>query len=422
MVTDGKAIAQVQWFYFNMNKTRTSEQTAAYSAIFGDDGSTTPFTCPSGDCSWDPYQTLGGPRIEFAIKKQNLEYPSNWWMNNTMINMTSKGDLFNISDVGLTLVNFTRLYLKPDEDVYHDLFETSKTAPEFSNASFEGIETYQMSPTREDWAARYPPTQSTFDPTKNRSSDPIGAAANTQARFVKRSSHEKRSQWLCSLFDGSFSSEEVLATRSVYLGASKVAMKLRESTYRYLAGDSRLMTWKDPEKVPVSRIFQHVAESVTQAIRQRVFANETDRMGKPKKDTIYIGPLRMSGKLRKAVDYEPNAVAMGKVFEHRAVVRVRWLWLLFPAIILLITIMMTISTKIRCSQQGIPAWGSSTMPLMLRGPYSCPPDASMSHAETSGQMERLAKSTKVSLRRTASGWHLFEQRAAKEIGGLGQKD
>ena len=59
MVTDGKAIAQVQWFYFNMNKTRTSEQTAAYSAIFGDDGSTTPFTCPSGDCSWDPYQTLG---------------------------------------------------------------------------------------------------------------------------------------------------------------------------------------------------------------------------------------------------------------------------------------------------------------------------------------------------------------------------
>lgn len=261
VMTDGKAITQVQWFYFNMNRNRTSKQTAAYSAIFGDGGSTTPFSCPSGDCNWDPYETLGvchqcaditsyleydyscfsnhrsncsvslpnGPRIEFATRKRNFDYPSGWWRNSTMINMTGNGDLFNISAVSLTLVNLTRLYLEPDEDLHYKLFETlacehaqpsehgkrsnssaldcrldiqmlfkasecslywcvkqcvanvrlgrfeetflpwsrwNTTVPKFSNTTFGGIETYQLMPSHDGWKARFP-TQSLMDPIGN---------------------------------------------------------------------------------------------------------------------------------------------------------------------------------------------------------------------------------------------------------------
>ena len=298
VMTDGKAIAQVQWFYFNTNTTRTSEQTAAYSAIFGDSGFTTPFSCPSGDCSWDPYETLGvchqcaditsyleyydscfshhrsncsvslpnGPGIQFASRKRNFDYPSGWWRNSTMINTTGNGDLFNISDVSLALVNLTRLYLEPDEDVYRKLFETSAcdhaqppdrgkrsnssaldcrsdiqklfkasecslywcvrqcaanvrlgkleetflplswwntTIPEFSNARFGGIETYQLMPSRNDWKARYP-TQSLIDPTKNNTVNPISTTIQPEPKFVERSSHENLSEWLYSLFDATF--------------------------------------------------------------------------------------------------------------------------------------------------------------------------------------------------------------------------
>ena len=169
------------------------------------------------------------------------------------------------------------------------------------------------------------------------------------------------------------------------------------------------MTSEDAETDSMSLIFEHLAESVTQAIRQHNFINESDRIrGGYSKNRADVGPSSMSNDLFETVDYEPNAVATGTVFENRAVVRVRWQWLLFPAALLLLTAIVTISTKIRSLQQGIPNWGSSLMPLMLRGPYSCPIDASTSDADSNVQMDRLARTTKVSLQQTGSGWNLVE--------------
>ncbi|KAL8886136.1 MAG: hypothetical protein Q9192_006534 [Flavoplaca navasiana] len=378
--------------------------------------------------------------------------------------MTGNGDLFNISDVGLALVNFTRLYLEPDEDVYHKLFETlacdhaqprsdiqklfkasecslywcvrqcaanvrlgkleetflpwswwNTTVPEFSNARFGGIESYQLMPSRDDWKARYP-TQSLMDPTKKNIVNPVSTTIQPGPKFVERSSHENLSEWLSSLFDATFSFENVLAMPPSYHGATKVAYKLRESTYITNRSD-RLTSSHDAETDSMSLTFKHLAESVTQAIRQHVFINESDRIGGGhSKNRDDVRPSSMSNDLFEPVDYEPNAVATGTIFENRAVVRVRWQWLLFPAALLLLTAIVTISTKIRSLQQGIPNWGSSLMPLMLRGPYSCAVDASMSYAETNAQMDRLAKTMKASLQRTGSAWKLVEQRPVEETG------
>ncbi|KAL8885847.1 MAG: hypothetical protein Q9215_006359 [Flavoplaca cf. flavocitrina] len=390
--------------------------------------------------------------------------------------MTGNGDLFYISDVGLALVNFTRLYLEPDEDVYHKLFETlacdhaqppdhgkrsnssaldcrsdiqklfkasecslyccvrqcaanvrlgkleetflpwswwNTTVPEFSNARFGGIESYQLMPSRDDWKARYP-TQSLIDPTKNNTVNPVSTTIQPGPKFVERSSHENLSEWLCSLFDATFSFENVLAMPPIYHGATEVAYKFRDSTYKMMGSDSGQTTSEDAETDSMSLIFEHLAESVTQAIRQQVLINESDRIGGGRsKNRVDVRPSSMSNDLFENVDYEPNAVATGTVFENRAVVRVHWRGLLFPAALLLLTVIVTISTKIRSLQQGIPDWGSSMMPLMLRGPYSCAVDASMSYAETNAQMDRLAKTTKVSLQRTGSGWNL---RTVEETG------
>ncbi|KAL8976290.1 MAG: hypothetical protein Q9205_007670, partial [Flavoplaca limonia] len=369
VMTDGKAIAQVQWFYFNMNTTRTSEQTAAYSAIFGDSGFTTPFSCPSVDCSWDPYETLGCAANVRLGKLEETFLPWSWW---------------------------------------------NTTVPEFSNARFGGIESYQLMPSRDDWKARYP-TQSLIDPTKNNTVNPVSTTIQPGPKFVERSSHENLSEWLCSLFDAIFSFENVLAMPPIYHGATEVAYKFRDSTYKMMGSDSGQTTSEDAETDSMSLIFEHLAESVTQAIRQQVFNNESDRIGGGRsKNRVDVRPSSMSNDLFENVDYEPNAVATGTVFENRAVVRVHWRGLLFPAALLLLTVIVTISTKIRSLQQGIPDWGSSMMPLMLRGPYSCAVDACMSYTETNAQMDRLAKTTKVSLQRTGSGWNLVEQRTVEE--------
>ena len=174
-------------------------------------------------------------------------------------------------------------------------------------------------------------------------------------------------------------------------------------------GSDRLASSHDAEIDSMSLIFKHLAESVTQAIRQHVFINESDTiLGGNSKNRADVGPSSMSNDLFETMDYEPKAVATGTVFENWAVVRVRWQGLLFPGALLLITTILTISTKIRSLQQGIPNWGSSLMPLMLRGPYSCPIDASTSDADSNVQMDRLARTTKVSLQQTGSGWNLVE--------------
>lgn len=97
-------------------------------------------------------------------------------------------------------------------------------------------------------------------------------------KFVERSSHENLSEWLCSLFDATFSFENVLALRPIYHGATNVAYNLRDSTYKRMGSGFGLTTSKDAKTDSMSLIFEHLAESVTQAIRQHVFITESDRI------------------------------------------------------------------------------------------------------------------------------------------------
>lgn len=76
--------------------------------------------------------------------------------------------------------------------------------------------------------------------------------------------------------------------------------------------------------------------------------------------------------------------------------------------------LLTVATRFRSSRQHIPAWGSSTVALMLRGPWSHAPEMLPSINSTK-RMQRRAKRTEVALERTAHGdWRLSWQNLGTE--------
>ena len=153
-----------------------------------------------------------------------------------------------------------------------------------------------------------------------------------------------------------------------------------------------------PQLDPVFDIFSNVSFGLTQFIRH-------DRQSLPfagKADNYVV-----------KIDGEEQALkltALGTAFEDRIVVQVRWAWLCFPVGLVAMTVLLTIATKIRGSQQQIPIWGSSTTALMIRGPYSHTGQTS-SPLFSADQMYKKAKSTKVTLERSTDGsWRLVERR------------
>ncbi|KAL8669503.1 MAG: hypothetical protein Q9168_005905 [Polycauliona sp. 1 TL-2023] len=98
--------------------------------------------------------------------------------------------------------------------------------------------------------------------------------------------------------------------------------------------------------------------------------------------------------------------AAGMVFENHTVVRVRRGWLALPIGLVITTTLSTIATKLKFYNHEIPTWGSSSAALMLRGPWSDVHDTE-APINSAKRMQRRAKRTKVALERTANGnWRL----------------
>ncbi|KAL9628413.1 MAG: hypothetical protein Q9204_005900 [Flavoplaca sp. TL-2023a] len=147
---------------------------------------------------------------------------------------------------------------------------------------------------------------------------------------------------------------------------------------------------------PVTKVFSDVAHGLTQYIRQG--------------PTKYQEMQSFSHGDGGLMNGEGNSQAMGTTFEDRIIVRVRWGWLSFPVGLVMMTVLLTIATKLRSSRQNIPAWGSSTAALMIRGPYSHIEDTSSLNL-SADQMRKEAKSTKVTFERSTDGsWKLVERR------------
>ncbi|KAL8976650.1 MAG: hypothetical protein Q9205_007385 [Flavoplaca limonia] len=147
---------------------------------------------------------------------------------------------------------------------------------------------------------------------------------------------------------------------------------------------------------PVTKVSSDVAHGLTQYIRQG--------------PTKYQEMQSFSDGDGRLMNGEGNSQAMGMTFEDRIIVRVRWGWLSFPVGLVTMTVLLTIATKLWSSRQNIPAWGSSTAALMIRGPYSHIDDTASLNL-SADQMQKKAKSTKVTFERSTDGsWRLVERR------------
>ncbi|KAL9627417.1 MAG: hypothetical protein Q9204_006581 [Flavoplaca sp. TL-2023a] len=152
-----------------------------------------------------------------------------------------------------------------------------------------------------------------------------------------------------------------------------------------------------PQPDPVFDIFSNVAFGLTQFIRR-------DRNFLTGIEEANGHSIEVDGEM-----YTLNFTAVGTAFEDRTVVQVRWAWLCFPVGLVALTVLLTIATKIRGSKQQLPSWGASTTALMIYGPYSHINDTASLNL-SADQMQKKAKSTKVTLERRVDGtWGLVER-------------
>ena len=465
-------IVQTQWFYRAVDSF-ISDASVLYSTImWGPDPRLleTPYVCTTGNCSWRPYETLamcstcadissqikitdwcldergdscdistpGGPTISVTLGiGGNLD----WWRGDQIIlNTTSTTSLLNITGVGLSVFNFTRLYLssKP-HDIYHPLFENcnaphsvfmagSKTRSrclaklrslaradecslfwcvhQYSAMANPGnfTETFLNAwwnysipnvPGRPFVAA--PTYLLTLDSTFEETVEPRYPASY----FIELESHVNLGKSFSRLFDTSISSAQYQSNIDVSNDTldinniptdddPAVTSRLASLTFGSPSDVNAII----PETDRIPQTFSNIASGITQLMRQNVFAF----------DGAEVNLLTVSNSWG-SIGTQSNASVTGTAIKDVTVVRVRWAWLALPTVLLLMTMILTISTKSRSSLQTIPTWRSSTIPLMMYGPYSCVGDLSEPH-HSLHQMERLAKRTKASFQPTAGGWRL----------------
>ena len=96
------------------------------------------------------------------------------------------------------------------------------------------------------------------------------------------------------------------------------------------------------------------------------------------------------------------AFATGNTTGYRTVVHVRWGWIVYPVILVGLTTLFTIATITSTAKRDIPAWKSSTLALMLRGPFS----RTISSSEA--DLEKRAGNTKTYLKKTDRGWRMVK--------------
>lgn len=215
--------------------------------------------------------------------------------------------------------------------------------------------------------------------------------------YVPREKHETLSLWLMSFFTSTLTLPSNSSAKFKFRDTDRpdAAGVLSGATGTFAAEGF-------PQTDPMPNIFQNVALGLTQSMR------EDARFGADYKSNHFTD----GGSLNQMTRFAGNTTAIGTAFEVRTVVRIRWGWLSFPVGLVGMTALVTISTKIRSSRQHLPLWGSSTMALMLCGPYSTAFETS-SPLPTSSHHESQLKviRTEVVLEETADGsWKLSERR------------
>ena len=138
-------------------------------------------------------------------------------------------------------------------------------------------------------------------------------------------------------------------------------------------------------------LFANLAKSMTRNIRNVNASHQAGFDG-------YIGPLSGVGPANGTVSYE------------HVYVSVRWPWLAFSAVLILLTIVFLLLTIIDSTRHDVAVWKSSPIPLLFYGLDEKETER-LRAAKGLTEMERLSKDIKVGLRDdsgTGSGMRLCE--------------
>ncbi|KAL8903342.1 MAG: hypothetical protein Q9171_007436 [Xanthocarpia ochracea] len=451
LVDDVQAEISVQWIL--PTRLMWDLQCAFVSALFGSKPHDTSSGCMYGNCDWSPYQSLAvchrcrdlsneihindscfsatnGTCVAYLLNGVSMEFGlSNNYFRGTLMNTTGTGALMKTGNVGLTLVNFTKLafnYRSVHNGKFSSVYcskgthqdqaltaqcvqeltglleasectlswcikryfaeETSGILDEF-NIDSQRSRYYNDIVTDHLSGEEYIRIVQSIDAIFPRSfySDMYTYEYPTQPCYVAHKLHVMLSRWLTKFFTTNLNFTEDS------FGAQDEVQPLNPALMLYGSNMS------DRQRDTVFQVFSNVAYGVTQYIRQDVsFAEGTD---------VYAS----ASWLNRSTDEDGHFYAQGRTYEDRLIVRIRWGWLVFPVGLVAMTGVLSILTKIRSSRQHLPTWGSSTTALMVRGPYSHPDEISPL-IDSTQQMQDKAKSAKVALERSSNGyWRLYER-------------
>src|ERR1700710_2417147 len=113
--------------------------------------------------------------------------------------------------------------------------------------------------------------------------------------------------------------------------------------------------------------------------------------------------------IRKGGSGESGPAVLGRYYQDQTVVKVHWLWIIFPASLLFLTFVLLIGTMVRSSQTKTRLWKSSVTALMQI--LSDDERKDLGSLEYTSAMDARANTIKVSLEREEEeGWKLLKRR------------
>ena len=481
-VVESEASIQVRRIYSFLNDSLPTPEKAVYGAFYDFEPLETVFSCPSGDCEWKPYQSLGVCHqcadikdlvyfdescfynesskcslylanslfIDFGLKHHDYG-PTDM----TVMKTDTSVGLLGLERVGFSLVNITRLYLASASDweftldevwqCHHNslygasnvstcvnmlrgLIRASECTLYWCIHQYEAnVKTGRLTEAYlKSWWNSAPPNSSIYDSQAAKdywvipnfdwevveaimqSSNPQNSTNVTSTPsaplllnytyvephvfFVDNYSSSHISDWLSSFFNSTLT-EDGLEDNTGIADSKLDDASLIYKSSQQLSTNSAI----HEDRIPL--IISTIAWSLTQMIRRSQNWEADDYIA------IFQKEPRASGNITRS---PADAFASGIAFKNTSLIEVRWQWLIFPAMLITMTVCLTLSTKIRTLRQGIPAWRSSTIPLMIHGPCSMTRPSSH-QLDTVDQMERMARRTNVILQPTSRGWKLQKE-------------
>ena len=84
----------------------------------------------------------------------------------------------------------------------------------------------------------------------------------------------------------------------------------------------------------------------------------------------------------------------------------RWEWIIFPVILVVFTVPLTLATVVSGDKRGIPVWKSSTLTLILQDPLR--QTSYPKKVDNIVDIEKTAEHVNVSLKKSEAAWRLCE--------------